>query len=83
MNTPDPQVVDAATNHQIGGVDVCDSLEAMHETRKYIEGYLHALFEHHIIDASTYHNYQRALSDRMIQRLDALGLDSDVTATYP
>lgn len=83
MNTPDPQVVDAGINRQIESVDDSDTVEAMREARKYIEGYLYALFEHHIINASTYHGYQKALKDRISQRLDALGEDSDVTVTYP
>jgi hypothetical protein len=83
MNTPDPQVVDAAINRQIESVDDSDSVEAMRDSRKYIEGYLYAMFKHHIINASTYHGYQKALEDRMSQRLDALGEDSDVSVIYP
>jgi hypothetical protein len=84
MNTPDPNVVDdAAITRQIESVDVSDSLEALTENRKYIDGYLDALFEHHVISASTYHRYQNALKDRISKRLESLGEDSNVTVTYP
>ncbi|MBC2693515.1 MULTISPECIES: hypothetical protein [Pseudomonas] len=83
MNAPDPQAIDADVNHQIDSVDDCDSVESMRDTRLYIKGYLDALFKYQTINASTYHDYQKALDDRLSKRLDAIGEDPYVTVTYP
>jgi hypothetical protein len=84
MTAPAQQPADTgAINHQIESVDRSDSVDDMRDSRKYVEGYLYALFQHHIIDASSYHGFQKALEDRMSDQLDVLGEDSNVTVTYP